>query len=93
MTSQQQAPTFDANSSTAYTEQNDLEKAMNSNQDPEDMAKIKEELRTIGRQILDKAFEDNGVNILVGPVDSGFCIHACAAGKSPRARRAVCSLC
>ncbi|PWI69362.1 hypothetical protein PCL_01009 [Purpureocillium lilacinum] len=63
-----------------YTEQNDLEKAMNSNQDPEDMAKIKEELRTMGRQILDKAFDDNGVNILVGPVDSGFCIHACAAG-------------
>ncbi|KAJ6437212.1 amidase [Purpureocillium lavendulum] len=63
-----------------YTEQNDLEKAMNSNDDPEHMQKIKDELRKTARQILDRAFEDNGVNLLVGPVDSGFCIHASAAG-------------
>ncbi|EQL01229.1 Amidase signature domain protein [Ophiocordyceps sinensis CO18] len=63
-----------------YTEQDDLETSLSCNEDPDSMERVKKELRAKGRQVLDKAFDDNGVNLIVGPVDSAFCIHACAAG-------------
>lgn len=46
------------------------------------MEKVKKELRSKGRQVLDRVFDDNGINLVVGPVDSAFCIYACAAGKA-----------
>lgn len=64
----------------AYTEQNDLIKAMNKSEDPELIQQMKKELRNKAREILGKLFEENGVNLLVAPCDSGFCVYAAAAG-------------
>ncbi|KAK3185859.1 hypothetical protein K4F52_005313 [Lecanicillium sp. MT-2017a] len=63
-----------------YTEQNDLIKAMNKSEDPELIQQMKKELRNKAREILGKLFEENGVNLLVAPCDSGFCVYAAAAG-------------
>lgn len=48
---------------------------------PEEIEKIENILREKGKEILDKVFDEYGVDVLVGPVDSAFCVHACAAGK------------
>ncbi|KAJ6789239.1 hypothetical protein PWT90_05083 [Aphanocladium album] len=63
-----------------YTEQNDLIKAMNSNDDAETVEKAKKTLRSKAREVLDKAFDEAKVNLLVGTCDSAFCVHAAAAG-------------
>ncbi|OAA74652.1 Amidase signature domain protein [Akanthomyces lecanii RCEF 1005] len=63
-----------------YTEQNDLIKAMNSNDPPEAVDEIKKTLRGKARTVLDTAFDEAEVNLLVGTCDSAFCVHAAAAG-------------
>ncbi|OAQ96663.1 hypothetical protein LLEC1_01445 [Akanthomyces lecanii] len=65
---------------TAYTEQNDLIKAMNSNDSPEAVDEVKRTLRSKARSVLDTAFDEAGANLLVGTCDSAFCVHAAAAG-------------
>lgn len=54
---------------------------MKTTESPEEVEKIKNNLRDKGKEILDKVFDEYGVDVLVGPADSAFCVHACAAGK------------
>lgn len=54
---------------------------MNTTESPELMTKLKTALRVKAREILDKAFDDAKVNVIVGTCDSGFCVHAAAAGE------------
>ncbi|XWW97643.1 hypothetical protein V2A60_005628 [Cordyceps javanica] len=63
-----------------YTEQNDLIKAMNSNEPAETVDEIKATLRAKARGVLDTAFDEAAVRVLVGTCDSAFCVHAAAAG-------------
>ncbi|RAO71686.1 uncharacterized protein BHQ10_007698 [Talaromyces amestolkiae] len=72
------------NSETAlpvpFTEQNDLESAMNSTETKQDIDKVKYDLRRTARQILDGAFDEQQVKLIAAPGDSPLCIHAAAAG-------------
>lgn len=70
----------EVNIAAAYTEQNDLITSMNSNEPSEEMNKLKTKMREMAIRTVEKVFEDNGVNLIVGPVDSGFCIAVAAAG-------------
>ncbi|KAL7784150.1 amidase signature domain-containing protein [Trichoderma ceciliae] len=63
-----------------YTEQNDLEKSLNCNEEPEKIEALRIGLRYVGQQLINKAFDTQGVNIIVAPGDSSLCIHAAAAG-------------
>ena len=54
---------------------------MEMTESPEAIEQIEKTLREKGRELLDKVFDDYEVDVLVGPVDSAFCVHACAAGK------------
>ncbi|EHK18330.1 uncharacterized protein TRIVIDRAFT_68353 [Trichoderma virens Gv29-8] len=63
-----------------YTEQNDLEKSLGCNDDPEKIEGLRNELRHVARQIVNTAFDTQGVNLIVAPGDSSLCIHAAAAG-------------
>ncbi len=65
----------------AYTEQNDLIKAMNKNESAEYIEELKIELRDKAKETLEKVFCDNGVNLIAGPCDSALCVYAAAAGK------------
>jgi len=66
----------------AYTEQNDLEKSLTYNDEPEKIESLKSRFRPIGQQIINNAFDTQGLNIIAAPGDSSLCIHAAAAGKS-----------
>lgn len=65
---------------TAFTEQNDLEAAMNSTETKQNIDILKQDLRSKARQILDEAFDKQQVNLIAAPGDSPLCIHAAAAG-------------
>lgn len=67
--------------SPAYTEQGDLEKTLGCNDDPAKIEGLRVGLRQVGQQIIDTAFDTQGVNLIVAPGDSSLCIHAAAAGK------------
>ncbi|KAI0468028.1 amidase signature enzyme [Xylaria cf. heliscus] len=45
-----------------------------------DIAKLKQELRSQGRKILDDAFDSEDVNIIAAPGDSPLCVYAAVAG-------------
>ncbi len=53
---------------------------MNSDDPPEAVEKIKATLRRKARAVLDAAFDEAQVKLLVGTCDSAFCVHAAAAG-------------
>ncbi|KAL9473477.1 hypothetical protein ACSS6W_007857 [Trichoderma asperelloides] len=63
-----------------YTEQNDLEKSLTYNDEPEKIESLKSRFRPIGQQIINNAFDTQGLNIIAAPGDSSLCIHAAAAG-------------
>ncbi|KAH6971403.1 amidase signature domain-containing protein [Ilyonectria sp. MPI-CAGE-AT-0026] len=63
-----------------FTQQNDLEAAMNSTDDKEHIQDLKQELRAIAKQILDETFEKEQINLIVAPGDAPLCVHAAAAG-------------
>ncbi|PON20573.1 hypothetical protein TGAM01_v210531 [Trichoderma gamsii] len=63
-----------------YTEQNDLEKSLTFNDKPEKIESLKSRFRPVGQQIINNAFDAQGLNIIVAPGDSSLCIHAAAAG-------------
>ncbi|RAK97892.1 amidase signature enzyme [Aspergillus ibericus CBS 121593] len=63
-----------------FTEQNDLEGAMNSTDEKEQINKLKENLRRTATEILDNVFDQEDINILAAPGDSPLCVHAAAAG-------------
>ncbi|KAM0261115.1 hypothetical protein ACHAQJ_002377 [Trichoderma viride] len=63
-----------------YTEQNDLENTLTYNDEPEKVEALRKGLRHIGQQIVNTAFDTQGLNIIVAPGDSSLCIHAAAAG-------------
>ncbi|KAL7941016.1 amidase signature domain-containing protein [Trichoderma barbatum] len=63
-----------------YTEQNDLEKSLSCNDDPEKIEGLRNGLRHVAQQIINTAFDTQGVNLIVAPGDSSLCIHAAAAG-------------
>lgn len=65
----------------AYTEQNDLEKSLTFNDKPEKIESLKSRFRPVGQQIINNAFDTQGLNIIVAPGDSSLCVHAAAAGK------------
>ncbi|KAJ5725664.1 amidase signature enzyme, partial [Penicillium malachiteum] len=63
-----------------FTEQNDLENAMETTDNKDHIDDLKKNLRKAARDILDDVFEKEEVNILAAPGDSSLCIHAAAAG-------------
>ncbi|KAL7930155.1 amidase signature domain-containing protein [Trichoderma chlorosporum] len=63
-----------------YTEQKDLEKSLKCNDDPEKIEGLRNGLRQVAQQIINTAFDTQGVNLIVAPGDSSLCIHAAAAG-------------
>ncbi|KAL6790448.1 amidase signature domain-containing protein [Trichoderma sp. SZMC 28013] len=63
-----------------FTEQGDLEKTLNCNDDPAKIEGLRIGLRKVGQQIINTAFDTQGVNLIVAPADSSLCIHAAAAG-------------
>ncbi|KAK3682983.1 amidase signature domain-containing protein [Podospora appendiculata] len=63
-----------------YTKQDDLVKALHNDDTPEHIASLKEGLRAVGKQIIDRVLAREGVNIIAAPADSSLCIHAAAAG-------------
>ncbi|KAL6831996.1 amidase signature domain-containing protein [Trichoderma camerunense] len=63
-----------------YTEQGDLEKTLGCNDDPAKIEGLRNGLRQVGQQIINTAFDTQGVNLIVAPGDSSLCIHAAAAG-------------
>ncbi|KAH8689444.1 amidase signature domain-containing protein [Talaromyces proteolyticus] len=63
-----------------FTEQNDLEGAMNSNEERERIDVLKKELRNTAQRLLQESFDRERINILVAPGDSSVCVHAAAAG-------------
>lgn len=67
----------------AYTEQNDLVKALHNTDDAEHITRLKEGLRFVARKLLDDVFDRQQVNIIAAPADSSLCIHAAASGKWP----------
>lgn len=70
-------------SCVAFTEQNDLEAAMNSTETKQTIDALKNDLRSTARQILDEAFAEHQINLIAAPGDSPLCIHAAAAGNYP----------
>jgi amidase len=65
----------------AHTEQNDLEKSLTCNDEPEKIDSLKSRFRLVGQKIINDAFETQGVNIIAAPADSPLCIHSSVAGK------------
>ncbi|KAJ5792756.1 amidase signature enzyme [Penicillium pulvis] len=63
-----------------FTEQNDLEGAMHTNETRDKINELKKGLRGAARDILDDLFEKENINILAAPGDSSLCVHAAAAG-------------
>ncbi|OQE35354.1 hypothetical protein PENCOP_c013G04170 [Penicillium coprophilum] len=63
-----------------FVEQNDLEGAMVATEEKEQIYKLKQDLRSAARAILDDLFDKGNINILVAPGDSSLCVHAAAAG-------------
>ncbi|RFU80727.1 amidase [Trichoderma arundinaceum] len=63
-----------------FTEQNDLEKTLTYNDGPDKTEALKKAFRNVAQQIVDTAFDTQGVNLIVAPGDSSLCIHAAAAG-------------
>lgn len=63
-----------------FPEQGDLIKAMDNSDTEGHIAALKEGLRAVARQILDRVFDSEGVNIVAAPADSSLCIHAAASG-------------
>ncbi|KGO66561.1 Amidase [Penicillium italicum] len=65
---------------TPFVEQNDLEGAMNTVQEKEQIDELKQDLRRAARDLLDELFDKEQVNLLAAPGDSSLCVHASAAG-------------
>ncbi|KAK3375563.1 amidase signature domain-containing protein [Lasiosphaeria ovina] len=63
-----------------FTEQTDLIEALNNDNTAEHIAKLKGELRAVGKRILDHVFDGEGVNLIIAPGDAPLCVHAAAAG-------------
>ncbi|KUL84917.1 hypothetical protein ZTR_07885 [Talaromyces verruculosus] len=63
-----------------FTEQNDLESAINNTETKQNIDKLKHDLRSTARQILNGAFDEYQVSLIAAPGDSPLCIHAAAAG-------------
>ncbi|KAE8380867.1 amidase signature enzyme [Aspergillus bertholletiae] len=63
-----------------FAGQNDLEGAMNSIEEKEQIDEMKRDLRKAARDILDDLFDKEKINILAAPADSPLCAHASAAG-------------
>lgn len=56
---------------------------MNSTETKQEIDRLKNDLRSTARRILDGVFEEQKVNLIAAPGDSPLCIHAAAAGISP----------
>jgi len=65
----------------AFTEQNDLIKALWNNDKEEYISSLRKGIRSTAKRILDQVFEDENVNIIAAPADSPLCIHAAASGE------------
>ncbi|KAI1321373.1 amidase signature domain-containing protein [Xylariaceae sp. FL0255] len=63
-----------------YTEQDQLVKADESNERPEDMTELQHKIRLLGKSILDQVFDREHVNVIAALGDSSICIHAAATG-------------
>ncbi|GAM36146.1 hypothetical protein TCE0_018r05007 [Talaromyces pinophilus] len=63
-----------------FTEQNDLESAINNTETKQNIDKLKHDLRSTARQILDGVFDGHQVSLIAASGDSPLCIHAAAAG-------------
>ncbi|KAJ5165463.1 Amidase [Penicillium coprophilum] len=63
-----------------FIEQNDLEGAMVATEEKHQIDKLKQDLRSAARAILDDLFDKENINVLVAPGDSSLCVHAAAAG-------------
>jgi amidase len=63
-----------------FPEQGDLIKARDNEDAEDDIAALKIGLRSVARQILNRVFDGEGVNVIVAPADSSLCIHAAASG-------------
>lgn len=73
---------FGADQPLAYTNQDDLLKALNNTDSEEKVTQWRKELKRIGTEVVNKAFDDAGVNILAVPADSGLSHLSAAAGRS-----------
>ncbi|KAK3303460.1 amidase signature domain-containing protein [Chaetomium strumarium] len=63
-----------------YTNQDDLIKALNNTEAAAHIEVLKRGLRAAGRRILDQAFDNEAVDVIIAPGDCSLCIHAAAAG-------------
>jgi amidase len=63
-----------------FPEQGDLIKARDNDDKEDNIAALKKGLRSVARQMLDRVFDREGVNIIAAPADSSLCIHAAASG-------------
>ncbi|KAI1119428.1 amidase signature enzyme [Nemania sp. NC0429] len=63
-----------------FPEQDQLTEASGYDDKPEDIEKLKQTLRALGKSSLDAVFDREDVNIIIAPGDSPLCIHAAAAG-------------
>lgn len=53
---------------------------MTSLETKQDIDRLKHDLRSTARSILDEAFAEQQINLIIAPGDSPLCIHAAAAG-------------
>ncbi|KAE8324521.1 hypothetical protein BDV39DRAFT_207816 [Aspergillus sergii] len=65
-----------------FVEQNDLEGAMNTIEEKEQIDEMKQELRKAARDALDEVFDKEKINIMAAPGDSPLCVHASAADNN-----------
>jgi amidase len=66
---------------TAFSDQSDLIKAWNTQEQPSHINHLRIKLREKAKAVLDEVFSREGVNILVAPADSAFPIYSSASGK------------
>ncbi|RFU73057.1 amidase [Trichoderma arundinaceum] len=63
-----------------YPDQQDLDRCLSNADAEEEIEFLKKGLRAKARQLLDNAFDIEGVNIIAAPTDSALLIHGAAAG-------------
>ncbi|KAL1846491.1 hypothetical protein Daus18300_014241 [Diaporthe australafricana] len=64
----------------SYTEQGDIVKAFENEDTEENVARLRDGLRSKARSVLEPVFLENKIDIIAAPSDSPLCIHAAAAG-------------
>lgn len=68
---------------TAFTKQTDLIKALENDQSEEEIRELRHKFRQVGRKLLDRVFESEGIDIIAAPADSPLCMHTAVAGEEP----------